>query len=742
MNTRTIIRQGSTLLLAALCAVAMVSCSEEIDTSNRYTFTDETVLSYLEKHEQYSQYVSLLYQVPVSDVSESSVAQLLSARGHYTCFAPTNDAIQLYLDTLFRKGIISEPSWEGFHSEATTDSIRRVIVYNSIIDGGDFQTYDIASFPKNSNDEFSIANMNDRKLSVVYGTVNTDSIYINDEAPVSLVNRDIETINGRVHEVSLVIAPSNDTMFDMVERWSQDATSGYMVMAKLLLACGLGDTLTAVRDEVWEHLYQTKAVADLPAHSSFGQVGSMPAHRKYGFTIFAETDATWARVLNKPATEITVADVMGYLEERISLFEETGITTDDNYTDRRNLLNLFVTYHVLPERISRDKLVVHYNEKGYDYANSLQYTIAISDFYTTMGEPRLIKVYESRESNGIYLNRFPILRNGRGDYSPEKLNKNDYHESGTFQRLRGNYYVDATQPEYNDNWGVEVLKPSDVNVTSESPVNGIVYPINRLLFCTQNTRIQMQNQRIRIDASTMFPEFMSNDLRGIKQYYTEGASNCRGIPSSYPYLADVDIKEGTNFYYLPGLNQGWCNMEADEFNVIGHYEFTMKLPPVPRAGHYELRFGVATGSYVRGMCQVYWGKDKQNLPAVGIPMDLRVGGKFRRLPPNIQQPSTVGWEEDTDDQETNDEIDKKMRNNGFMKAPESWTARLGTSETVRGYEYITRRILVSADMEPNTSYYIKFKSVLEDTKKEFFMDYIEYCAKEVYDNPEEAEDIW
>jgi hypothetical protein len=26
--------------------------------------------------------------------------------------------------------------------------------------------------------------------------------------------------------------------------------------------------------------------------------------------------------------------------------------------------------------------------------------------------------------------------------------------------------------------------------------------------------------------------------------------------------------------------------------------------------------------------------------------------------------------------------------------------------------------------------------------KEFYMDYMEYCAKEVYDNPETPEDIW
>ena len=45
-------------------------------------------------------------------------------------------------------------------------------------------------------------------------------------------------------------------------------------------------------------------------------------------------------------------------------------------------------------------------------------------------------------------------------------------------------------------------------------------------------------------------------------------------------------------------------------------------------------------------------------------------------------------------------------------------------------------------MDPDKVYYIRFKSVLDDVNKEFYMDYIEFCAKEVYDNPETPEDIW
>ena len=45
-------------------------------------------------------------------------------------------------------------------------------------------------------------------------------------------------------------------------------------------------------------------------------------------------------------------------------------------------------------------------------------------------------------------------------------------------------------------------------------------------------------------------------------------------------------------------------------------------------------------------------------------------------------------------------------------------------------------------MEPDKTYYLRFKTVLDDPTREFYVDYLEYCPKEVYDNPETPEDIW
>ena len=236
---------------------------------------------------------------------------------------------------------------------------------------------------------------------------------------------------------------------------------------------------------------------------------------------------------------------------------------------------------------------------------------------------------------------------------------------------------------------------------------------------------------------------MSNDIRRPLEAYPTLHASYRGFPTDYQYFDNIEIKEGSRFYYLNGLGKNWYNWQGDEFNIIGRYEFIIKLPPVPKEGNYELRLAVQSNSNLRGMCQVYWGPDKQNLPAIGIPLDMRMGGQYRRLT-NTTQPSIVGWVADSqlDGQEAIDEVDKMMRNNGFMKGPEHFSPTPGSSTTARQLADHTRRIMVSAHMDPDKTYYLKFKSVLDDELKQFFIDYIEYCAKEVYDNPVESEDIW
>ena len=122
-------------MTAALAGLMLAGCKEDIDMSERYVFTTRTVASYLEAHEQFSEYVRLLKEQPISSLSQSTVYQLMTAYGSYTVFAPSNEAIALYMDSLVIKGIIPEASWDAFPTDRCRDSIREVIIFNSILDG-------------------------------------------------------------------------------------------------------------------------------------------------------------------------------------------------------------------------------------------------------------------------------------------------------------------------------------------------------------------------------------------------------------------------------------------------------------------------------------------------------------------------------------------------------------------------------------------------------------------------------
>ena len=397
-----IFNQISILFIAAVLAV---SCTEDIDTSARYVFKERTIASYLTSHDQFSEYVRLLKEQKVSEVSETSVYQLMTAYGAYTCFAPTNDAIQLYLDTLCIKGVIPEPSWEAFPNERLVDSIRYVIVMNSLIDGKDAnrKTFPVSEFPDN-NEEFSLNTMADCKLSVLYSKNDPDSCYIDGICPVSVRNRDIECLNGFIHEVGYAINPTSETLGSTMHLYATQPDCGYFIMAKLIEACGLTDTLSAVKDYEYEKLVKIGTITDSWWNNIGTYVVPQP-NRKYGFTLFAETDEFWTNTLKKDLQAITIDDVRQWVASK-GFYPDA--VNDDNYQDENNLLNQFVTYHLLPCRLAVDKLVLHYNEKGFNpKGRNKTPTVPVWSHYTTMGKRRLLRLWEAAD------------RQGTGDLGPE-----------------------------------------------------------------------------------------------------------------------------------------------------------------------------------------------------------------------------------------------------------------------------------------------------------------------------------
>ena len=696
------------LALAALCW----GCKEKIDTSARYVFTVDQAMSYLEKHEAYSQYVELLGQVPISMRSKSTVAQLLAARGHYTVFAPTNEAVEAYLQQLCEEepDLLSAPSWDAFRSEQKRDSIRRVIVCNSIIDSGDHEeAYMINSFPQRTGTEFPLGNMNDRKLSVRYQGV--DTIFINNNCPIDLIQRDIIVSNGVIHQMKRVIAPKDVTASLYLQEIIDGEKEGFLVMAKAIQACGLMDTLSKIRDEVYEDLYQRGLIPEtvhlfIDGHFPNGENWT-PRHRLYGYTIFAETDEFWrGQGLNPEAPASTLLpELMNWIVRNHQYSDDDQFTTDENYRNERNLLYQWTTYHILPFRAPADRLVFHRNEFGYSTSAPYRYSIPMYELYTTMGKPRLLKIYESNESNGIYLNRFPVL---------------DHDRTGILHELscapeRTGCYVDR-DPEH------AIL--NDI-------VNCCIYPIESPLSYNDDVRDALSRQRLRFDGMTLFPEAMNNEIRLKLSGDVKNQDVYIPVTKIYNYFENMQMNDQTTFIYLNAYNYQWCNLHSDEMKAKGRFEITFKLPPVPRKTTYELRYKVLpTGD--RGIQQFYFGSDPNRMPAAGIPVDLTrgIGGM------------NVGYEPDGKDEDYNIEVDKRLRNNGVMKGAKSVTANGSSSDIERNRNSNLRYIIIRQTLEPDKTYYMRVKSVLDSEEKEFYMDYLEFCPKEVYDNPETPEDIW
>ena len=261
-------------------------------------------------------------------------------------------------------------------------------------------------------------------------------------------------------------------------------------------------------------------------------------------------------------------------------------------------------------------------------------------------------------------------------------------------------------------------------------VNGIIYAIDRPLAYTDAVRTNLAKNRIRFESMSLFPEAMSNDIR--KRDDTDYRYQFVHIPknSVYHYFENMDMNDETNMVYLNSYGYDWCNLQADEVKAVGRYEVTIKLPPVPRSGTYELRYRVlANGD--RGVVQFYFGDNKNFMQPTGIPVDLTIGCRHQ----------STGWEDDTEDMDYNAEVDKRMRNNNRMKGAEA-IANSGGSARKSSNSHIVRHILLRQHIDANKTYYLRLKSVLDSDRKELYMDHLEWCAKEVYDNPEQPEDIW
>lgn len=540
---------------------------------------------------------------------------LLGTYGSYTVFAPTNEAIDAYLAGRGMSSVDELPV-------ADCDTIAATHIIEQ-----SFYTTDF------SNATLPTQNMLDRYLTITCDSDVTSEpgkvliVYrINQSAQITL--RDDSVENGVVHTVDKVIDATTEMLPDLMKK---DSTISLFYSAMKL--CHLDTLMREYKDENY-HL-SVDSIDEWFAQKTAVErdiVGYME-HRYFGFTGFIEqNDVFAAHGINN------LDDLKAYAKTIYDeVYPEDANVTD--YKDRRNSLNRFVSYHFLPARIVYNMLTADnvllkcFDRKHWD----------VADWYETMLPYSIMKIsYPSGSQAGRYVNRRGVQnrKDSRGVLEP----------------------------------GAKIKSPSESGRDLVA-VNGVYHYIEDIITYGSVTQTVVLNERMRIDASTLSPDFLTSGARG------HGVVGVGGVPS-YPgqygrssdsadpnvnpnhclgfkrgFVTNFDFTQKTHMHVRNRYLSFW-SYQGDELLISGMFDVTFRLPPVPE-GDYEFRIQTCLGFPNRGIMQVYFdGKP------CGIPLDMRKDG----VDPSIGNKP----DQDLGDDEAIAAYDKALHNRGWMKGPASY----------------------------------------------------------------------
>ncbi len=673
------------VVVSVLAFSLLPSCNDDPGVENYYTAKGDMANSYLSNHpERFSEFISIIQK------SHMVSFDLLGTYGSYTVFAPTNEAVK---DFLAGRGLSSVDEL----SVADCDTIAAMHIIEQSFFTSDFSDITLPTM-----------NMLDRYLTITCDSIKTDdgqidiAYYVNKKS--QLIVNDDSVENGVVHTINHVIDATNEMLPELMHR---DSTISLFYTA--LAITGMKDSLERYIDDSYHCDVDSFEKGTCYATAvEYDNVFYMEK-RYYGYTGFIEPDAVYAEHgINN------IDDLIAHAKEVYDDMypEDAGVT---DFTDRRNSLNRWVSYHFLPCRIvynmltpDNKMLTANFDRRHWDAA----------DWYETMMPHSIMKVsYPSGSEQGRYVNRRGVQnrRDGRGVKVP----------------------------------GSRILSPSEA-ASNLMAVNGVYHYLTDLIDYGRQTQEVVLNERLRIDATTLSPDFMTSGARG---HGVRGVGGCPEFPGQYGLKStssDPEINPNTcigfkagsaaNFIYndvnthLHVRNRylDFWSYYGDEVMICGMYDVQFKLPPVPE-GDYEFRIQVCLGFDNRGIIQVYFdGKP------CGIPVDMRKHG----------DDASIGWRSDTDlgDEEAIAAYDKALHNRGWMKGPASYGNTSSSGEGSRAPNRDTRetlrRIYTTFHTDGKTDHWVRVQQKLESTNGTFPFDYIELCPRSVYNNELYPEDKW
>ena len=652
-------------ILVGALGVCATACVDSIDNGNRYTFTGNTVASFLSEHEDiYSHFIDILQR--------GGQYNLLKAYGTYTCFAPTNEAVERYLteqDSIYRQSLMpgsKKVIWTGVTSpklEELSDSMCEVISKTHILPERYFTT-------EMDGDVVPTKNFNDRYLTMSYGVDENAHgvLYVNG---AEIIAGDEQVENGVVHCISSVLNPSSNTLPSQIENMKF-----LSIFYEALEKTGFTDRLQDYKDFSYTDGESYAGNYDGNGNSSF------PVSRYYGFTAFVESDAVFH------AEDIYTLDD---LYSRCQQWYPDAVNPDFTHAD--NALNRFVAYHLVNKKLLYSRLVCYnLNLDGYNSEVNMVKRSDRMEYYETM-QGTLLKVTRP-------LSHSAYQSNALINYKRDLTNSGDRYN--------------CTAGE--NNTPVNILIYDPVTLTADTvnypgynqeALNGTLLLIDHILRYDENVMSgQVLNEIMRFDFSSLVPEFTNNEVRWCSRGKA-GILNTNEfyIPAGYGTNLVYNTEETRLYYLCP--NQTWHNYQGDEMMGLGAFDFKYKMPPVPE-GTYEIRMGYSANNN-RHVIQFYVDDE-----VTGIPVDLRI----------LLSDPAIGYESDASTDDNGIANDKAMKNRGYVKGPTTYY--YNGSTLARNDNSVVRKVITTKYLGKG-DHWVRFKNVKEDDdgKAQFMHDYLE-----------------
>lgn len=666
-------------------AVALFSaCSDEPDSQYLYTFTGEMMSQYLENRPEFSLFSEA--------VKRAGLDKQLSAYGHYTCFAPNDSAVNRWLKG---KGLTSLEEL----SDAQCDTLARTHLVRVMYSVADMKDGVLAT-----------QNMNGRPIEVTHGfdAENNSVVILNRSVQIYFQTQNDSVENGLVHPIDGVLENSTNSLTKLMAD-----NPNIRIYSEAFTATGIGDYI-AQKGYLDDTYTSTGKFYDYITGSNIHEAATPPDNRLYGFTTFVVPDSILASVYG-------ITDLKGLYEKACELYDPV-FPEDKNKEEHDfnhlnspiNPLYRFIAYHTLNRNVQGWNFLTVRDDFGV-----ITTMMNPNDWYETLLPHTMMKL--------------------------EHLTNTDWLGTRECEGEKGARYanrrVDSYYPEDKGVRGSKVFDTStDVNY-DHMALGGIYFCVDRIIAFDEKARDIVLNCRMRMDFSTIFPEVMTNDMRMNGDRTKDDDNNSTSYDHTFKYgrnyyfpngyLENVTVG-GNGYFIYRRPRQGYWSLHGDEFICQGNYDVTFRIPPVPYDGEWQVRLGYAAMD-IRGIAQIYFGSDPNNLEPQGIPLDMTrnlqhasiLGSRFRV---NGKDYTSFNDEEKAEDRKT-------LKNLGFYRGANGGYRTGGSDQQhFSDIPQTLRIVLCTAKMEQNKDYYLRVRAVSskQGNNNEVMLDYLELVPKSVY----------